>query len=551
MSVADLLAAFHWLRPLWLLLLPLIAALWWIGRFHTAARETRARHVAPHLARALMVGQGKRGRLMPVDTLAALALCLVVGLAGPAWSRMPNPMVSQTAPLVIALEVTPSTLANDVPPSRLERAVLKIESLLATRSGAETALIAYSGSAHLVVPLTGDPALIKPYLEGLSPAVMPVEGDVAGQALALAETLLADQPVPGTILFLSDGVSGANLSAFTARDDANTLAFLSLLPGEAPLPEIEGLGARQVSVSADDSDIQTLERLLASAYRQALIDDDRLAWEDRGVWLAWPAALLALLGFRRGWQLGAVALTLGAGLWTGALGPGSLGIDVARAQSSVSTRAAEAESASPLTTRLMDAFLTPDQQGRWWVERNRYDRASMHFEDPAWRGYALYRDGQYAEAVTALAALETADAAFTQGLALIRSRQYRDAVAAFETALARDPDYPEGERNLALAREIRDYVEETREQSDTGEDRGEGADDIVFDNESQRGVETTLSGDEGDKLLTPEQWISAIDSETGDYLRQRFALEAAMSRSGGSADQAAEPASGPISGGVP
>ncbi|NRB56172.1 MAG: VWA domain-containing protein [Salinicola sp.] len=524
MNLMGALSAFHFLRPYWFLLLVPIAALWWWYRFRFQQGEARSPHFAPHLARALRIGDDARRRFSPVDSLTAMALCLVIGLAGPSWSRVANPMISQTAPLVIALEVTPSMMASDVPPTRLERAAIKIENLLATRSGAQTALIAYAGSAHLVVPPTSDPALIKPYLEGLTPQIMPVDGDVSAQALALADSVLADQTVAGTILFVSDGMSASNRTAFEARESAHTLAFLTLLPEGQPAPVVDELDARQVRVSADDSDVESLERTLASAYRQALLNDDRLAWKDRSAWLAWPAAFFALLGFRRGWSLGAVALVTGV-LPLSLIAPGS-----ALAQQNdarVSKRAVVTEAASPLVARLMDAFLTPDQQGRWWLEHRQYRRASEQFEDPAWRGYALYRDGQYGEAVAILNPLETAGASFTQGLALIRNRQYREAITAFETTLARDPDYPEGERNLALARQILTYVEETREQSDTGEDRGEGADDVVFDNEAQRGVETTVTGDEDDQLLTPDQWISSIDSDTGDYLRQRFALEAA------------------------
>lgn len=529
MSLPETLSAFHFLRPLWFLLLPLIACLWGWYRFRYQQQARASRHFAPHLVQALQIGQGTRRGLSPVDSLAALSICLIIGLAGPAWSRVANPMISQTAPLVIALEVSASMMASDVPPTRLARAKIKIENLLATRSGAQTALIAYAGSAHLVVPLTADPALIKPYLEGLSPQVMPVEGDASAQALSLAETLLADQLVAGTILFVSDGLSAANRPAFLASGASATLAFLTLSPPGQPAPGIDGLDIQQVSVSADDSDIQSLERTLASAYQQALLSDDRLAWQDRGVWLAWPAACLALLWFRRGWSLGvlvlAVLLLPAIALWPReALAQQNSG--------TVSKRAAQTTETSSMMSHLIDAFLTPDQQGRWWSERGRFREASEHFQDAAWRGYALYRDGQYGEAVAALAPSDSADAAFTQGLALIHNRQYREAVAAFETTLARDPGYPDGEKNLALAKRIFDDVEETREQSDTGEDRGEGADDVVFDNEAQRGVETTLTGDESDQLLTPDQWISSIDSDTADYLRQRFALEAARQASG-------------------
>jgi Ca-activated chloride channel family protein len=175
-----------------------------------------------------------------------------------------------------------------------------------------------------------------------------------------------------------------------------------------------------------------------------------------------------------------------------------------------------------------DWFLTPDQQGRLAWQGNDFGRAAELFVDPLWRGYALYRDGQYEAAVEVLDRVDTAEAAFIQGMAQIKSRAYRDGVRSFETALERDPDYPGAAGNLVVARQIVDYVEEAREQSDTGEDSGIGADDVVLDNEANRGAETDIEAPQqgGVGLMTTEQWMNTVDTRTGDFLRQRFAIEA-------------------------
>ena len=533
MEFTDALSALHLLRPWWCLLLPLIALLWWWWRRRTTRGGASSKHIAPHLDQALRVGSRTHRRFTPIDSLALLLVFLVLGAAGPTWSRIPNPMVTQTAPLVVVLKVSEDMLAQDIPPSRLERARHKIEDLLETRSGASTALIAYAGSAHQAVPLTDDPGLIRPYLEGLAPDVMPEPGDAAADALAMAEDLLADSPVPGAILFVTDGISTANRTAFINRDAGSTLVMLRMAPPNQATPVMDEIDAEKVDVSADGSDVAHLERLLAAAYQRALLDDDRLAWKDRGALMAIPALLLALLWFRRGWIVGTPVLLAPAllppALLIGVSLAGMLTAAPVMAQqdATVTRRAAEQSTENPVISVITHAFLTPDQQGRWWMEHRDFDRAAQHFQDPAWQGYAMYRDGQYAEAAQLLGRLDTADAAFTQGLALIKSRQYRPAIDAFQTVLERDPDYPEGERNLALAKQILDYVEETREQSDTGEEAGIGADEVVFDNESNRGEETQQTGDQEGGVLTADQWISALDTDTGDYLRQRFAVEAA------------------------
>ena len=106
---------------------------------------------------------------------------------------------------------------------------------------------------------------------------------------------------------------------------------------------------------------------------------------------------------------------------------------------------------------------------------------------------------------------------------------YRDAIEDFQTALERDPDFPGAAQNLELARKILDYVEDARVQSDTGEDQGIGADEVVFDNKDAKGADTQIEAEqEGSGLLTADQWMNTVDTNTGDFLRQRFAIEAAQ-----------------------
>ena len=513
---AVALDAFHFIRPFWLLLLPVVAGLWWIVRRTGSRRDLPADGIAPHLRAALTLGTARGRRLMPIDGVALGLSCLALGAAGPTWSRMPDPFVAQSAPVVVVLEVTASMEATDVAPSRLERGKQKIRDLLALRAGARTALVAYAGSAHGVVPMTEDPNVMTPYLEGLTPDIMPREGARAAEALALAEALLAQEEAPGGVLFVADGLDPADAAALEASDAA--VAVLAMLPEGARDRGFDALDAVPVvSVTPDDADIRRIDGMLNAAYRQALLENADQPWLDRGHWLAWPAALLTLLWFRRGWTMRwAAALAMALALPTGA---------PARADG------------------IADWFLTPDQQGSRAYRDRDFGRAAELFVDPLWRGYALYRDGQYAAAVEVLDRVETAQAAFIQGMAQVKSRAYRDGVRSFETALRRDPDYPGAAGNLAVATEIVAYVEEAREQSDTGEDAGIGADEVVFDNEANRGAETRIEAPQegGAGLMTAEQWMNTVDTSTGDFLRQRFAIEAARAGAGEPGGDAPEP----------
>ena len=498
----DSLAAFHLLRPLWLLAVLPVVLIWWQVRPRKAAEDKVADGIAPHLARALTVGFEDTRRFYPIDGVALSLALLVLAAAGPTWNRVTNPLLAQTAPLAVVLKVTPSMENTDVQPTRHKRASFKILDLIERRAGAQTALFAYAGTAHRVTPLTEDPNIVKTYLAGLDPTVMPTEGDRADQALALATAELSRSDTPGAILFVLDDLNPANLTALNT-DAANRppVIFLVVAGAGVQLPLLDQVeNAFVVRITPDDADLDRIERRVLSAYREALLEDTNQDWEDKGWLLAWPALLLFLPWFRRGWTM----------RWAFALMLVSL-----------QTAPAQAEG-------WKDWFLTPDQQGRIAFNDKRFSDAADVFQDSEWRAHALLRAGRYDEAAEAYGFIETSEAANAQGLALLRDRKYRDGVRAFEKALERDPDNATAQANLTTAQAIVVYIETTQLASDTGEESGIGADDTVFDNESGQGAETEIAREDADSPpagLSTEDWMRAVDTQVGDFLASRFLLE--------------------------
>ena len=145
---------FHFLRPLWLLALPFFGLSWWLVRRRGSVAARKESFIAPHLLVALTVNKDAQGGFRPVDGAILALVAVTMAAAGPTWSKQPSPWFSETAPLVIAIEVSDSMRSNDLLPTRLDRARFKILDLIAQRTGSRTALIAYSGSAHIVVPPT-------------------------------------------------------------------------------------------------------------------------------------------------------------------------------------------------------------------------------------------------------------------------------------------------------------------------------------------------------------------------------------------------------------
>ena len=107
-----------------------------------------------------MVNRGRGHWLAPRHVLALTLALACIALAGPTWQRVRPPFVEDRAPLVIAVDLSPSMNAIDVAPTRLARAKQKVRDLLALRAGARTALVAYTGDAHVVLPFTDDPKML-------------------------------------------------------------------------------------------------------------------------------------------------------------------------------------------------------------------------------------------------------------------------------------------------------------------------------------------------------------------------------------------------------
>ncbi len=171
-------------------------------------------------------------------------------------------------------------------------------------------------------------------------------------------------------------------------------------------------------------------------------------------------------------------------------------------------------------------WLTPDQQGRLAYENKQFSAAADLFEDRMWKGRAAYAAGRYMEAAAAFARLPTAEGFYNRGNSLMKAREYHQAILSYEQAVAEAPDWPEAAENLRLARHVLEYIERAREQSDTGDESELGADDVKFDNTEERGKEIVITQESTIEAESAETWMRSVDTETRDFLRLRFALEA-------------------------
>jgi Ca-activated chloride channel family protein len=137
--------------------------------------------------------------------VCAFGLCVfaVAGLVIPDGTQKIN---RRGTDLMIALDVSKSMLAQDIQPSRLERAKQVVSKIIDNSPDNKIGLVVFAGRAYLQMPLTVDHEAAKMYLSSASPDDVPTQGTVIADALKMCYA--AFNPKEKTfksVLLISDG----------------------------------------------------------------------------------------------------------------------------------------------------------------------------------------------------------------------------------------------------------------------------------------------------------------------------------------------------------
>ena len=314
--MSELISNFHLLRPWWLAAaLPAGYLLWLIVRTSDSNRIWK-NIISDHLLRHLLISETTQNRIRPWHLLGVVWVVTIIALSGPAWQIEPSPFAEDQSALFIVLKVAPSMTADDIQPSRLDRAVHKIRDLMALRRGTLNGLIAYSGSAHLVMPLTRDHDIIESFAGELSPEIMPSEGDAMAEAVLLANEQLNKSGLSGSLLLVTDAVSEDPLQELARNQKKHSfpvhlLAIASENPGgivSAPALDktmlgkaARALGGSLTIVTPDEQDVENIASRVEKDLATMILPDSGQRWKDSGFWLVPFIAIFTLIWFRRGW----------------------------------------------------------------------------------------------------------------------------------------------------------------------------------------------------------------------------------------------------------
>ena len=558
-----MLAEFHWLRPEWLFGIPGLVALAVLlarGKLGAGNWETVIdAELMPYvLSRDPGRGTDYRWLLMVLGGVIAL-----LALAGPAWERIEQPVYRSEQAMVVALDLSRSMDAQDVAPSRLRRAKLKILDMLERRESGQTALVVYSANAFTVTPLTTDNDTIAALVNSLGTDIMPSRGSYPEIAIAKGRQLL-DQANAGfgEVLLVTDGGSSpaADEAARELKSAGYTLSILGVGTIEgAPIPRVTGGfvtdnrgkiavprleerglrtlaglgGGRYARIAADNGDLDVLLSGEVSGVGAAQ-GDGALAtdqWREEGPWLLLLLLPVAALAFRRGWVLVLIIFIVPlpqpayAATWS-------------------------------------DLWLNKDQQGQRELEAGNASEAAALFQNPDWQAVADYRAGDYAGSAKVFAENNDARNLYNLANAIAFQGELDSAIDTYEQVLEIEPDNEDAAYNLELVKSLKEQQEQEQEsQGDQQSEENPGGEGEQSDSESQQGEEGQESEGESDsesqesdssergeeemteedmKALQEELRRAAEEAESGEEPQQMSEAELAELREQQEQEQAME-----------
>ena len=145
--------------------------------------------------------------------------CLIIGLVNPKIGTKMETVKREGIDIIFAVDVSKSMLAEDVAPSRLEKSKQLVSQIINTLGSDRIGIIAYSGSAFPVLPITTDYSVAKMFLQTMNPGMISAQGTSIDQAINLATTWIDKKDKTNKLLIIiTDGEDHSDSAAEAAEE---------------------------------------------------------------------------------------------------------------------------------------------------------------------------------------------------------------------------------------------------------------------------------------------------------------------------------------------
>ncbi|MGC4040835.1 MAG: VWA domain-containing protein [Flavobacterium sp.] len=170
----------------------------------------------------------ERSVFKPILKLAVVLLamtCLIIGLVNPKIGTKMETVKREGIDIIFAIDVSKSMLAEDVAPNRLEKSKQLVSQIINNLGNDRIGIIAYSGSAFPVLPITTDYSVAKMFLQTMNPGMISAQGTSIDDAINLATTFVDKKDKTNKLLvIITDGEDHSD-NAVDAAEEAKKMGL--------------------------------------------------------------------------------------------------------------------------------------------------------------------------------------------------------------------------------------------------------------------------------------------------------------------------------------
>lgn len=193
-----------------LLVIPLlVAANWWYSKRLDKKRKS---FFGAELFENLRLGFWPLGKKIRMIALYSGMALLIIAAAGPKIGTEVREVKRQGVDLLIGLDLSDSMNAEDVKPSRLEKAKYEVSRLIERLNGDRVGLVVFTGEAYLQAPMTLDYSALRLFLNIAETDQMPSSStnfrsamETASEAFKSVDEEGQDTQASKVFLVISDG----------------------------------------------------------------------------------------------------------------------------------------------------------------------------------------------------------------------------------------------------------------------------------------------------------------------------------------------------------
>jgi len=228
---------------LWLVSIVIVLALIYIVQYFKRKSSLR-KFGDPILLYQLMPDVSRWRGLIKFLLLELSLVFMIIMLARPQEANQISEEKRSGIETMIAIDISNSMLAEDVTPSRLDRAKMLVEGLVETFSDDKIGLIIFAGDAFVQLPITNDYVSAKMFLNSIEPSMIVNQGTDIASAINMASHSFTQQEHVGkAIIVITDGEDhegGALEAAKEAKDNGMNIYMLGIGTSKgAPIPNKE------------------------------------------------------------------------------------------------------------------------------------------------------------------------------------------------------------------------------------------------------------------------------------------------------------------------